>query len=73
MDDGGLDIFFRRSNIKGNPKPGARVTYSITKGTRGPRAVKIKILDASKATAANWFEFIGVRPLQRKIEDETTL
>lgn len=74
VDGDSQDLYFQRDNIRGGriPQPGDRVSYLTQRTPKGLRAVKVKILDASEATADNWFEFIGVRPIPRKIEDKTT-
>lgn len=75
VDGDPRDMFFRRDDVKGGtmPKPGDRVSYLTKRTPQGPRAVKVRILDASEATADNWHEFIGCRPIPRKDEAETGL
>ncbi|MDO9533521.1 MAG: hypothetical protein Q7O12_15535 [Deltaproteobacteria bacterium] len=65
------DLYFQRDNVKSGriPAPGDRVSYQVKRFPRGLRAVRIQILDASEATAENWYEFIGIKPIQRKEED----
>jgi cold shock CspA family protein len=69
--DKGADLFFRRDDIKGGvmPNPGDRVSFFTKRTPKGLRAVKVRILDASEATAENWHEFIGIKPIQRKEEE----
>jgi cold shock CspA family protein len=69
--DNGPDLFFRRSDFEKSctPQSGQRVSYHIAKGPRGLRAVKVRVLDAAEATWENWFEFIHIKPIPRKIED----
>ena len=67
------DIFFSRADVDRAPKHGQRVSYLTECTPKGPRAKKVKVLDASLATASDWFEFIHVRPIPRKGEDETAL
>jgi cold shock CspA family protein len=70
--DQSVDLFFRRGDFEfGKPQEGQRVSYSVTRGPWGLRAVKGRVLDASEAIVENWWTFVGVLPIPRKIEDQT--
>ena len=67
------DIYFQRDNLKGGhtPQPGDRVSYLVKQSPQGPRAVKVRILDAGQADETNWFEFIHVQPFPlRKLQND---
>lgn len=71
--DRGPDLFFRRGDFEKThtPEPGQRVTYSVVKGPRGFRAVKVKVLDAAGADETNWHEFIEAIPFPlQKLRDD---
>jgi cold shock CspA family protein len=70
--DTGGDIFFRRADVDCEPKRGQRVTYKIVSGTRGPRAVKVKLIEI---TSENWFEFLDLAdgPRQKIKNDRAEL
>jgi CspA family cold shock protein len=47
-DEGGGDVFVHRSGVAGGLKglpEGARVSYQLAEGRRGPQAVDVKLID----------------------------
>ncbi len=66
QDDGGPDLFVHADGIESEDhrvlQAGDHVSFWITQGKKGPKAIHVRLLPVEDVSEENWHEFLGKIP-----------